>query len=211
MKKLKWSCIAVLITILVACSSSKITHTWKAANAPYKKYNKILVIGINGGNDLGNKEKMEVEFVEDLKALGYNAISSVQEYGPKTFQNIDEDAVINKFQGTGIDAVVTIVLLSKEKEKYYVPSQVYYSPYVMYHRHFWGYYNTMYARIYTPGYYIEDKRYFWESNLYELSTKELIYSVQTESYNPASSHQLAHEYGELIVNDMIKNNVLRKD
>lgn len=211
MKNLKTSLLFICMALIVSCSSSKITHTWKAANQPYKKYNKILVIGINGGNDLGNKEKMEVEFVDDLKAIGYNAISSVQEYGPKTFQNIDEDAVISKFQGTGIDAVMTIVLLSKEKEKYYVPSQVYYSPYVMYHRHFWGYYNTMYARIYTPGYYVEDKRYFWESNLYDLSTKELIYSVQTESYNPASSHQLAHEYGELIVNDMIKNNVLKKE
>jgi hypothetical protein len=143
--------------------------------------------------------------------MGYNAVSAIQEYGPKTFRKLDEDSVISKFQGTGIDAVITIVLLNKEKEKYYVPSQVYFSPYVMYHRHFWGYYNTMYTRIYSPGYYVENKKYFWESNLYDLSAKELIYSVQTESYNPGSSMQLAHEYGQKIVNDMVKNNVLRKD
>lgn len=210
MKNIQYSAILLLL-VLFSCTSSKITNSWKSGSVPYKKYNKILVIGINGGKDIGSKEKMETEFVADLRNLGYNAVSSVQEFGPKTFQNIDEDAVITKFQGTGFDAVITIVLLSKEKERYYVPAQVYFSPYAMYHRHFWGYYNTMYARIYTPGYYVLDKRYFWESNLYDLSTKELVYSVQTESYNPSSSTSLAHEYGELIVNDMIKNNVLKKE
>lgn len=210
MKNIQYS-VVLLVLILFSCTSSKITNSWKSSSIPYKKYNKILVIGINGGKDIGSKEKMETEFVADLRNLGYNAISSVQEFGPKTFQNIDEDAVINKFQGTGFDAVITIVLLSKEKERYYIPAQVYFSPYAMYHRHFWGYYNTMYARIYTPGYYVVDKRYFWESNLYDLTTKDLVYSVQTESYNPSSSASLAHEYGELIVNDMIKNNVLKKE
>lgn len=211
MKNIRWVLLVFMVAFFASCNSSKITHTWKLANMPYKKYNKILVIGINGGDDLGNKEKMESEFVDDLRSMGYNAVSAIQEYGPKTFRKLDEDSVISKFQGTGIDAVITIVLLNKEKEKYYVPSQVYFSPYVMYHRHFWGYYNTMYTRIYSPGYYVENKKYFWESNLYDLSAKELIYSVQTESYNPGSSMQLAHEYGQKIVNDMVKNNVLRKD
>lgn len=202
--------LSLLVLFFCSCTSSKITHSWKSANVPYKKYNKILVVGINGGNDIGNKERMESEIVTDLKGIGYDAVSSIQAFGPKTFRNMDEDAVISKFQGTGFDAIITIVLLSKEKEKYYVPAQIYYSPYTMYHRHFWGYYNTMYARIYTPGYYVTDKRYFWESNLYDLNTKDLVYSVQTESYNPSSSASLAHEYGELIVNDMMKNNVLQK-
>ena len=116
---------------------------------------------------------------------------------------------INKLLVVGIQEDSDIG--KKEKEKHYVPARIYYSPYVMYHRHFWGYYNTMYTRIYSPGYYVEDQRYFWESNLYDISNKELIYSVQTESYNPGSTKQLAHEYGELIVNDMIKNKVLVKN
>lgn len=208
MEKLRYV-ILLIVVIGLSCTSTRIMHTWKTSSIPIKKYNNILVIGINGGSDLGYKEKMEIEMVDDLKKLGYHATSATQEYGPKTFRSLDEDAVITKFQGKGIDAIITIVLLSKEKEKYYVPAQVYYSPYVMYHRHFWGYYNTMYDRIYTPGYYTVDKRYFWESNLYDLSTRDLIYSVQTESYNPNSYAQLAHEYGELIVNDMVKNEVLK--
>jgi len=203
--------IAVFITLILgACSTTKITNTWKASNAIGKKFNKVLVVGIQDDADVGKKEKMESELVEDLKNAGFNAVASIQQFGPKAFRSTKEDVVVAELQGSGFDAVITIVLLSKEKEKHYVPARVYYSPYVMYHRHFWGYYNTMYTRIYSPGYYVENKRYFWESNLYDLSNKELLYSIQTESYNPGSSIQLAHEYGELIVQDMIKNGVLNK-
>jgi hypothetical protein len=177
---------------------------------PVKQYNKILVIALNEEAGLSAREKMENHLVGDLKNLGYKAASSLKEYGPKAFRNMKEEEVINKLQNSGIDAVITIVLLDKSKERYYVPGHIYYSPYVIYYRHFWGYYTTMYDRIYTPGYYVTDTRYFWESNLYDMASKELIYSVQTESFDPATSEALAHEYGQLIVKDMVKKRVLNK-
>ena len=145
------------------------------------------------------------EFIDrKLKPHKANKLQALK----SAFRNLSEDTVIKKLEGTGVDAVLTIVLLNKTKEKYYVPARVYYSPYIMYHHHFWGYYNTMTARIYSPGYYTYDKKYFWESNLYDMNTKELIYSVQTESFNPNSSEQLAHEYSDLIINNMSKNKVI---
>ena len=63
-------------------------------------------------------------------------------------------------------------------------------------------------RIYSPGYYQVDTKYFWESNLYDISNKQLLYSVQTQSFDPGSSAGLGHEYGQLIINDMVKNKVL---
>jgi len=50
---------------------------------------------------------------------------------------------------------------------------------------------------------------FWESNLYDAVSKKLIYSVQTKSFNPENSEKLAHEYGHLIINDMLKKEVLK--
>jgi hypothetical protein len=91
-----------------------------------------------------------------------------------------------------------------------VPGQPYYSPYVGYYRNFYGYYTTIYNRIYTPGYYVIDTKYFWESNFFDVTNKELIYSVQTESFDYTSSDMQAHEYGKIIVKDMIKNLLLNK-
>ena len=66
----------------------------------------------------------------------------------------------------------------------------------------------MYDRIYEPGYYDVSTKYFWESNFYDIETKQLLYSVQTESFDPASAQSLAHEYGKLIVSSMVKYQVL---
>jgi hypothetical protein len=201
--------VAGILFLFWGCSTSRITHSWKAENVTAKKFNKILVIALNKEPDVRIQEKMENHFAGDLKDLGYNATTSIKEYGPKAFRDMSEEAVVNKIQNSGIDAVITIVLLDKSKERYYVPGHINYSPYAIYNRHFWGYYNTMYSRIYSPGYYTTETRYFWESNLYDMSLKDLLYSVQTESFDPASSESLAHEYGKLIVNDMVKSHVLR--
>lgn len=197
------------LLVLAACSSSRVTHSWKS-EFPAKNYNKILVIAINGETDLSTKHQMEDHLTGDLKNQGYNAVSSLNEFGPRAFRQITEEAVLDKLQHSGFDAVITIVLLDKEKERYYIPGHLYYSPYVNTYRHFWGYYNTIYNRVYTTGYYVTNTKYFWESNLFDVASKELIYSVQTESFDPASSESLAHEYGKLIVKDMVKNHVLNK-
>ena len=66
----------------------------------------------------------------------------------------------------------------------------------------------MYDRIYENGYYDVSTKYFWESNFYDLETKQLVYSAQTESFDPGSAESLAHEYGKLILSNMVKNQVL---
>ncbi|HEX6847222.1 MAG TPA: hypothetical protein VF144_09600 [Chitinophagaceae bacterium] len=194
--------------IFSSCTSSRITSSWKAADVQQKQYKKVLVLGLFLEKDRALKEKMEAHIVSDLKALGYDAICSCDEYGPKAFENIKEAEALQKLSGGGIDAVLTVVLLDKTKERYYVPNHVYYSPYSVYHNHWWGYYSTMYDRIYQPGYYAVDTKYFWESNFYDLDTKKLIYSAQTQSFDPSSAESLAHEYGKLIVNDMKNKTVL---
>lgn len=209
MKKLKWIGFA-LILLAAGCSTSKITTSWKAENSVPQKYNKIMVLGLIREADRTIQEKMENHLVNDLKDLGYNAVSSLKEYGPKAFDEMTEEGAFAKLKYSGVEAVITIVLLDKEKEKKYVPGNMYYSPYGYSYSRFWGYRSTLYRRIYEPGYYVTTSRYFWESNLFEMNTQKLVYSVQTKSFDPANSESMAHEYGQLIVKDMTKNNVLKK-
>lgn len=202
--------IAAALILFGSCNTSKITSSWKAQNFTPVKYNKIMVVGLIRDTDRNLQEKMENHFVWDLQDLGYQAVSSLQEFGPKVFDNMTEEAAINKLKSTGVDAVITIVLLDKQKESRYVPGHVIFSPYGHYHNRFWGYRVALYQRIYEPGYYVTDTRYFWESNLYDMSTQKLVYSAQTHSFDPSSSESLGHQYGQMIVKDMVKNNVLNK-
>ncbi len=209
--KMIYKTIAIVLALMVAgCApSSRITSSWKSPEATPKQFDKIMVLGLINEPDRTIREKMEIDLVNKLNSIGYNAFCSCNEFNPKEFENMNEEQAINKIKKSGADAVLTVVLLDKEKERYYVPGRVYYSPYVIYHRRFWGYYVTLYDRVYSPGYYSSDTKYFWESNLYELTNdKKLIYSVQTSSFDPVSTNNLADEYSSIIVNDLVKNNVL---
>ena len=209
MKTIQQIGLLLLASLFVtACSTTKITSSWKAANVQPKHYSKILVLGLIKDSDRSLQEKMEAHLVDDLKSKGYNAVGSLQEFGPKAFSNVTEAEALARLKQINIDAVVTIVLLDKQKERNYVPGRMYYSPYVMYYNRFWPYYGTLNYRIYEPGYYVTDTRYFWESNVYEVSTQSLLYSVQTKSFDPANSESLGHEYGRLIIADIVKNNIL---
>jgi hypothetical protein len=207
MKQLKYL-ILFIPFVLINCTTSRITSTWKAENIQAKRYNKILVLGLIREADRSIREKMEEHLVGDMRNMGYNAICACDEYGPKAFENMTEKEALNRLTNSGIDAVLTVVLLDKTKERYYIPARVYYSPYYNYHNRFWGYYTTMHDRIYSKGYYEVSTKYFWESNLYDMDSKQLVYSVQTQTFDPSSSETLAHEYGQLIVSNMVKNKVL---
>ncbi|HVM86973.1 MAG TPA: hypothetical protein VMT76_02215 [Puia sp.] len=100
--------------------------------------------------------------------------------------------------------------MNKSKESRYIPDNIYYMLYFISYRHFWGYYTIMHGRVYSPGYYTIDTRYFSESHLYDLNAKELIYSVQTESFDLPSTETLAHEQGKPIINDIVKKGFNRE-
>lgn len=99
MKKINW----LILTILFAgCSSSRITSSWTSTTVNPKKYDKVLVLAISGDPDRTYREQMEAYMTIDLKALGYNAVSSVCEYGPKAFDNMKEDEAVSEL--SAIDA-----------------------------------------------------------------------------------------------------------
>ena len=201
MKNLKLMCVVLLLT-LAGCATSKITTSWKAKNVPPKKYDKILVLGLINDKDRRIQERMEQHFVGDLTDMGYVAISALQEYGPKAFDSLTEKQALEKIKTSGVDAVVTIVLLDKQKEDQYIPAEVLYS------RNFWGYYGSRHSVIFEPGYYISGTRYFWESNFYDMTNQELSYSVQTQSFSPKNIESMGHEYGLMIVKSMKKEKIL---
>ncbi len=210
MKLLKYITLVIALVLFAGCSSTYITSTWKASEVTAKKYNKVMVVGIIREADRTVKQKMEGHLVDDLKALGYNAVSAFNVYGPRAFQDMEESMITSKLANEDVDAVLTIVLLDKEKERYYTPGRVIYSPYVTYHYRFPGYYRSLYYRIDEPGYYNVSTKYFWESNFYDVKENKLIYSVQTESFDPSSTDNLAHQYGQKIIDVMVKDKVLGK-
>jgi hypothetical protein len=202
--------IVLILSILSGCSSSYITRSWRKPDAQIKNFSKIMVIGVIRESDTSLREQMENHLVGDLKVLGYNAHSSLAEYGRNGFAKMDSLAAYKKLKSDQVDAVLTIVLLDKSKEKFHTPNKVFYTTYGAYQNGLWMYYNAMLDRINNKDYYEIITKYFWESNFYDLDRKELVYSVQTQFFDPVSTSRLGHEYGLLITKNMVKSAVLTK-
>ena len=207
---MKKPALVLLSVIFFSCQTSKIIHSWTSRDAFPKQYKKILVLGVMKDNDLVLQKKMENHLAGDLKDLGYNAIAASQVFPPGTFIKGDTARAAEAIKNKNFDAVLTIVLLNKVKERFYVPGRVVYTPYSVYYNRFDRYYNTMYDRINTEGYYATETKIFWESNFYDVSNTKMIYSAQTRSFDPGSKESLSHNYGLLITENMVKKNILIK-
>ena len=196
------------VTVIFSCQTSKITNTWTENNISPKKYAKVLVLGILTDNDRELKFKMEDHLAKDLNDLGYNALAANKIFPPNTFVKGDTARAVDAINREGFDAVLTIVLLNKVKERQYVPAKPLYDRETTLFNRFNRYYYSIHDRIYAEGYYTENTKLFWESNFYDIDNKKLIYSSQTRSFDPGSKETLAHYYGILIANNLVKKKIL---
>lgn len=197
-----------LLTLLISCQPSKITQTWGAKDAVPKKYDKILVLGVLTDSENELQVKIEDHLADDLKGLGYNAVAANKVFPPGTFIKGDTARAKSAIEGKGFDGILTVVLLSKNKEQVYIPGKItdvnYYNRYGRFDR----YLNQVSERIFTPGYYAEETRYIWENNFYDIGSRELLYSARSRSFDVASRNTLAHTYGQLMVESLVKQHIL---
>ena len=199
-----------LLAFLISCQPTKITQSWAANDTKPTKYKKVLVLGVLTDNDLELQSKIENHMADDLREMGYFAIAANKAYPPGTFKKGDTTRALDAINGKGFDAILTIVLLDKMKEPYYVPGRItdytYYEQYSRFNR----YINTVSEHIYTPGYYGEETKYIWENNFYDLNSRRLIYSARSRSFDIATKSTLAHTYGKLMAQSLVNKNILIK-
>lgn len=199
--------VLILTVFMFSCSTTKISNSWKAENIQAKSYHNIMVWGLLNEKDSTLRKQMETHLVNDLAGKGYHAVSSMEVYKTKAYKKLSAADIITEFKSTGIDAVITIALLNKEKEERFYPGGFFNDPAGNYSG-LDKYYSGIYDRVFTPGYYITTTRYFWESSLFEVSGNKIIYSAQTRSFDPVDTEMLAHENGLKIVKDMVKKKVI---
>lgn len=200
----------LLLAFLISCQPSKITQSWAANDAGPNQYKKILVLGVLIDNDSELRAKIENHLAEDLRALGYTALAANKVFPATAFEKGDTAKAVQALTNSGFDGILTVVLLDKTKERYYVPGKITdYSNSNQYGA-FNRYYNRVADRIYSPGYFGEETKYVWENNFYDLGSRRMIYSARSRSFDIASKNTLAHTYGQLMAESLVKKNILMK-
>jgi hypothetical protein len=199
-----------VLAFLISCQPTKIIQSWAAKDAVPKQYKKVLVLGVLTDNDYELQTKIETHLADDLREMGYLAIAANKIFPPGTFVKGDTAKAGAAIQGKGFDAILTVVLLDKNKEKYFVPGKITdYSNYNNYSR-FNRYFDAVSERVLSPGYYGEETKYIWENNFYDLNSRQMIYSARSRSFDFTSKTTLAHTYGMLMAESLVQKKILVK-
>jgi len=192
----------VTATWLVACAPSmKITSSWMNHETTGKnKYEKIFLLAMT--SNMNARQTVENAQATAASAKDMATIKSSEVFSPSFLKHDPgKEAIIQKIRETGCDAVFTSALIKSTEVSHYVPGTSTYMPYPTYgyYGSFGGYYGQHNAIMYDPGYYTEDKTYFIESNLYDMQTGAIIWSVQSEAYNPSNLAAASKTYSEMLM------------
>ena len=202
MKKHVTSLAALLAVILMMAScgpSQRVTSSWKNPNFQASgKYNKVFIAALTNNQKV--KINLENEMAAAARAKGFQVIKSQDVFQPTFTRETapDKDVMLNKIRELGCDLIFTTTLLDKKSEARYVPGTAY-IPFMGYGFGFRGYYNYWSPFMYDPGYYTTDKTYSMEGNLFDVRSENMIWSVQTESYNPASIEKFSKGLTEVMM------------
>ena len=186
------------ILLVSACANTKISQSW--VDPDHKKvYKALLVIGIAESEQ--NRRAYESYFVEELKAIGVEAVASYKLI--KSDQKIDRETVTKAIDGLGIDGVLITHLLAVDEETIYRPSMDYMPMYGGgYYGGMYSYYPHVNTYVHRPGYYTTHETYTLETNLYDVETEELVWSARTRTFSPESVDEVIVDLTRLLIADL---------
>src|SRR5580704_12780640 len=178
--------VAMLASIaLLAVASPKLAMSWKNPSYTTPNFRNVLVLALNG--KAVNRAEFEDELVAAIQRPGQKAAPSY-EYMPRPdVTPIDMNDLRELVKEQNFDAIVVARLTKRDTKTTYVPGQVY-SPYP-YYGTFYGYYNTLYPVIYTPGYMQTEKTAQVEVNVYATVAPDgqLVWTGTTNEFDASSA------------------------
>lgn len=196
------------VLFLVACAAStEITAVWRNPENAGTSYHNICIAAIT--ENVANKQVIEQEMANQLKINGVKSTKIVDILPYKFTGNPEEkNIILEKVRENKNDGILTFTLIKQKDETRYVPGSATYSP-GYYGGSFGGYYGYYGGRMYDPGYYTQDEIYFIETNLYDVATEKLVWSVQSKTWNPSNISQFSQDFTRAITKQLIKSNVIK--
>ena len=202
--KAKYVLLLLVAMLVSACGpSQKIISSWIApdpgANAPYKSIF-VIVMTQNQGTSFDVEDRM----AGIIASRGQKAVVSSAVFPPSftNSENFTREQMAEAIKRTGCDAVFVIAVLDVKTVESYQPGRAYYPMSYGMYGSYYGYYNHYYPQVYSPGYYTTDKTYYIETNFYDLEQDRLLWSIQSEAYNPSSIDRWFDTYSNNLINEL---------
>jgi hypothetical protein len=192
---------------MLGFNATKLLFTWMNPNYSGAQFKNILVLAING------RASIRAEFEDQLSAAitrpGIQAIPSYSLLPRPDATPIDMNQLRDVVQGQHIDAVVASRVVKRSKTVTEIPGQVY-TPYP-YYGTFYGYYQTVYPVVYTPGYLQVEKTAQIETNFYSTAKPdgELIWTGTSDIVNPRTPTKGVDALVKILIQELQKQKIIQ--
>jgi len=213
MKSIRILSIILTTILLYSCSpSQRVINSWRSTEIPKdKKYSKIFVIVLS--QNTAAKTIVESDLAATIREIGLDAVRGGDVFS-STFSKEKaptKEEVYAKVKELNCDLIFAVSLLDSKTETRYVPGTASYAPYPAYGYYggFGYYYNYYTPTVYTPGYYTTDKTYYIEGNLFDTESENILWSIQSETYNPSSIKDFSSGYCKLLVYQAKEDGLLK--
>jgi hypothetical protein len=197
---------------MLACSpSQKITSYWVNKEAiPTEPYTSIYIMAITMNESM--QPYVENQLADLLTSRGRKVILNSEIY-PPSFSALTQltkeqlgEAIANK----GSDAVLILAVLDTKTETTYNQGVSYSPMNYGYYGSYYGYYSYYHPVVYSPGYYSVDKTYYLETNFYDVKTDRLLWTIQSQAYNPSDIESAFEEYSSMILQKLREEGLISK-
>lgn len=221
----------ILILFVNNCAPTKpinITASWvNKSKVGVKKYHKIYIIGLLNSKAVNSIVENDLQTL--AVARGFDVWRN-QDVFPYEFgdKEVARTATLNKIKDVGCEGILAIALKDVQSETSYTggssvvvagysPTQGAFqqptadSPYPKqeYYNTFNNYYYNYQTVSSTPGYYHTDKTYFLEANFYDATTGEILFAIQSKTFNPKDIEGISKLYSQELVQTLQKEGVLK--
>ena len=195
--KINWVIILLTGLVLSACATTKPVGEWRSDSFS-GSVDDILIIGVTSRTT--RRRLFEDQFAAGLATYNKKAVASYKLLESSLY--LTRDVIERAIKGQDIGAVLITRLVGiKEKEVFREPANY------DYHRGYFGYYDHAWQKTNT-GYYSEYKVFTLETNLYDVASGELVWSMQSETMDVSQPREIIKEQIELSINSLVRQGLI---
>ncbi len=193
------ACLASAL-LLAACASTSLTKVTVAKDYTGGKLTRIMVVGVS------EKDQVRKDFEDDFAAaLAKLKVTATPSYRliPKAKEK-DPKAILALAEKAGVQAVLVTHYKGTTQTKQYMPPPM---PY--YGGSFGTYYGPVYSYVRQPGgYYRTVKFVKLESKLYSVPAGKLIWSADSDTFEPGDMKDLTSGLASAVAKSLQKRGLI---
>jgi hypothetical protein len=205
--RLTWVVVAALMLLVMAgCgATTNLTGMWEEPGLQKGAFKKVLIIGLSDNE--GRRRAFESEMATQFEKKKVAAVASIQHMPLDAEMN--EDSFNRYFGDMGIDAVLISRLVGVDQKVSYSPGYTYAVPHG-YYNGFYGYYNTSWGVVSSPGYLSTYEVANVETNLYRVSDVTLVWSGISETFDHSDALDGIRSFSRSVVPQLVKKGMFAR-